>query len=357
MKDKAQLLESVDRFRQGFWAKKSVDHPPVGIVSEEVFMPIKYLRKEFTCSEIQPKDVNENLFVTDYEFAFSERSVNRDDYLPFLAAWRAVPWLEAICGCPVRYSTGSLAPGHFAKSLNELAKLQMPANAEWLNCLRRRTDWLVEILPADCWVSPTILRGPSDVLAAMRGLTEFYYDLADNTKMLDSIAARINKVLLATIEMHFAAVQPKLGGYGHIYGYWAPGETVVIQEDVMGMCSPNIYHDIFMKYNTRIVECLGGHVLFHLHSTGYQHCRDVLKIDGLAGIQLTVESNGPDLLDMLDDLRFILNESRLILFVNHGFEDLRRVLCNLPREGLYLIIPDKYVKTEKAFRTFIRSNF
>jgi hypothetical protein len=39
------------------------------------------------------------------------------------------------------------------------------------------------------------------------------------------------------VDLHYSLLRPKLAGFGHIFGYWAPGKTVVIQEDAMGMCS------------------------------------------------------------------------------------------------------------------------
>lgn len=358
MKDKGQLLESIERFRNGFWAKKCTNRPPIGIVPDDIFTPIKYLREDFSRAEMQPADLdNDELCASDYEFAFVNRPIARDDFMPFSASWRAIPWLEAICGCPIRYPTGSLAPAACVNSLQELADIKLPANRQWLDCLANQTRRLLEHLPDDCWASPTILRGPSDMLAAMRGITDFCYDLVDDISIIDRAAAKVNTMLLDVLDTHFSIVPAKLGGFGHIYGYWAPDKTVVIQEDVLGMCSPVIYREVFMKYNTAIIKYLGDCVLFHVHSTGYRHYKDVLDIEGIAGLQLTVEANGPTLLDMLADLRYILGKSRLILFVDHYFEQLPAVLRKLPKEGLYLIISDKFVSSENDFREFMQTNW
>ena len=83
--------------------------------------------------------------------------------------------------------------------------------------------------------------------------------------------ASVNQALMMEIDIHYSLVQPKLGGYAHIFGYWAPGKTIMLQEDALGMCSPSIYRDIFMQFNAEIVKHLGPHVLFHFHSTGYKH--------------------------------------------------------------------------------------
>ena len=352
MKQKTRLLESIDRFRRGFWQKETIDRPPVAIVPEDMFMPIKFLRRELSCRYIQPEHVTEALYMSDYEFT-SFRAVQSDDWIPFSAAWRAIPWLEAICGCAVRNSHGSLAAQSCIDSTTGLRDIEMRANNTWLECLKQQTEQLATTMPQDCWVSPTILRGPSDVLAAMCGLTEFYCRIADDISLLDEAVAQVNNILLNVLDVHFSIIPPKHNGYGHIYGYWAPDKTVVIQEDVLGMCSPDVYTDIFMRYNTAIVEHLGKCVLFHLHSTGYQAYKHVLKIPNIAGIEITVEANGPSLFDMVPLLKDITQNFRLILFVNHYFEQLSEVLNQLPKEGVYLIILDKYIDSENKFNEFV----
>ncbi len=350
MKNSKQLSESIQRYDQVFWGKRSTGRPPVSIMGDDVYMPIQYLNKEFTQPVISPQDMEQGLSATDYDFVSSHKAIANDDFIPFSSPWRAIPWLEAMCGCPVRYATGSLAPGHFVRSLNELAEIELPVNAQWLEVMKDHLQYLAAALPSDCWLSPTILRGPSDVISAMRGLTEFYCDLTDDVSIIDSTAEKVNQLLIDTLDLHFSIVEPKSGGYGNIFGYWASEKTVVIQEDVMGMCNPDTYGEIFMRYNQQLVSHFGGSILFHLHSSGYRHYRKVLEIDGLGGIELTVELKGPGLLDMVDDLRYILEKSRLILFVDHCFEQLPEALNKLPKEGLYVIISDKYISAEKRTR-------
>ena len=190
----------------------------------------------------------------------------------------------------------------------------------------------------------------------MRGQDKFFYDLYDGIEAIDHAAGRVNRLLLDLLDWHFSAIAPKQGGFGHIYGYWAPGPTVVIQEDVLGLCAPAIYREVFAKYNAQAVEHLGQHVLFHLHSTGLAHWRDVLAIPGLAGLQLTVEANGPPLAKLVPVLREVLERSRLILFVDHGFDQLAAVLRQLPTAGLYLLLRDDNIRDDAAFRQFTNEN-
>jgi hypothetical protein len=357
MKTQAQLIESIQRFQVSFWDRKSTDRSPLGIYDEDIFLPIKFLRRAFTGSTVFPEDVNGDLVASEYEFSFTDRAVSCDDFTPFAAPWRGIPWLEAVCGCPVRYSQGSLAPGHFVESADELAHLPIPAPNGWLDCLRRETQRLEAQAAPDCWVSPSILRGPSDALAAMRGMTEFFLDLNDNPRAVERAASRVNQALVMEIDTHYSIVQPKLGGYAHIFGYWAPGKTIMLQEDVLGMCSPSIYRDIFMPFNAAIVKHLGPNVLFHFHSTGYQHYKHVMNIPGIAGAEMTLETIGPTLQDLVPVFREILDKTRLILQVCTGFEHLPEALRKLPREGLFLLIPSKYIPTDEAFREFVSANW
>jgi hypothetical protein len=164
---------------------------------------------------------------------------------------------------------------------------------------------------------------------------------------------RVNALLIKALDMHYSTVQPKLGGFGHIFGYWAPGKTIVIQEDVMGMCSPNMYRDLFMQNNAELVRHLGTHVMFHLHSTGYQHYKHVLNIPGIAGLEMVLESIGPTALDLVPVFREILEKSRLMLHIGNGFEHLPQVVNKLPKEGLFIAIADKYIRNDEEFHDFV----
>ncbi len=353
MRTESQLLETIDRFQKSFWNKERANRPLIGVYDERVFLPINFLRQTFPNPTVTPEDVTEDRVMTEYEYTFQNRSVSCDDFMAFSAPWRGIPWLEACCGCPVRYSDGSLAPGHIVEAPENFAALPIPAPNPWFDCMRHETERLQAQQPADCWISPSILRGPSDILAAMRGMKDFYLDLHDNPQAVADAAVRVNALLIRALDMHYQSIQPKMGGYGHIFGYWAPGKTIVLQEDVMGMCSPGTYRDFFMPGNAEVVRHLGECVMFHLHSTGYKHYKHVLNIPGIAGLEFVLESIGPTALDLVPVFREILEKSRLMLHVGSGFELLPQVLAQLPKEGLFVAIPDKYIHNDREFHEFV----
>ena len=132
MKTQDQVIESIGRFRESFWDRKSTSRPPVGIYDENTSLPINFLRQPFTRPTVRPEDLSGDFVATEYEYSFGKRSVIADDFMAFAAPWRGIPWLEAVCGCQVRYSEGSLAPAHFVESLDALEQIPIPAVNGWL---------------------------------------------------------------------------------------------------------------------------------------------------------------------------------------------------------------------------------
>ena len=355
MRSEAQLRQTTRHFQDCFWDRKTSCRPVVGIYSDAVFLPIDFLRRPFPHSLVTPEDVTPELAMTEYDYWFQnrDRDVSCDHQIAFSAAWRGIHWLEAWCGCPVRYAEGALAPIHFVSSAEELETIPIPGENAWFECLRGHTERLENQAQPDCWISPAILCGCSDVLAAMRGLPNFMVDLHDNPGAIKRAARRVNSLLLRALDLHYSIVKPKLGGYGHKYGYWALGKTQVIQEDAMGMCSPAMYREVFTEGNGAVVKHLGPYVLFHLHSPGCKHYRDVLSVPGIAGLEIYMEQGGPTLIDMLPVLREALEKSHLILHVASCFEQLPEVLRKLPREGLFLAISNLSIRSDAEFRNFV----
>jgi hypothetical protein len=357
VKTLAQMDAAIDRFRTAFW-KRCAGRPPIGVAPSRSWLPISYLQNSDKLPlYLQPGEIDGLGVSSDYADAARDRRVFIDDWVPYTAAWRAVPWLEAMCGCPVRCASGSLAPEHCVANVSLLEAWPIPAAPVWQQEMATQTSCLVRNSPEDCLVSPTILRGPADVLAAMLGLTEFYLALHDAPSVLAATAARINALQLATLLDHFSRVPARRAGYGHIYGYWSPSPSTVIQDDVLGMCAPKVFREHYQELSASLVRDFPGSVFYHLHSTGIRHINDVLAIPGLAGVELTLEGTGPTLSELLPLILRILEQTRLILFVDHGFEELPEALKVLPHDGLYVIVSDQDVTDADSYATLLhRSN-
>ena len=79
----------------------------------------------------------------------------------------------------------------------------------------------------------------------------------------------------------------------------------------------------------------------------------MLAVPGLAGLEFTIEANGPPPVDLVPVFREILQQQRLILFADAWFEQLPAVLRQLPREGLYVIVRDDCIRSNAEFGQFV----
>jgi len=92
----------------------------------------------------------------------------------------------------------------------------------------------------------------------------------------------------------------------------------------MGMCSPAVYREVFWPGNCQVGEHFGDHLFVHVHSPGVDPWRDVLEIPGLAGMELTMEFNGPPILDTGPVLREIVRQAEpqrgdyLLVYFSNG---------------------------------------
>ena len=84
MKTQAQLIESIQRFQESFWDRKSTDAASGGIYDENIFLPINFLRQPFTRPTVCPEDVNGDLVASEYEYSFAHRAVTCDDFMRIL---------------------------------------------------------------------------------------------------------------------------------------------------------------------------------------------------------------------------------------------------------------------------------
>ena len=58
-----------------------------------------------------------------------------------------------------------------------------------------------------------------------------------------------------------------------------------------------------------------------------------------------------------EGLRAILERTRLILMVDAWYEQLPAVLRQLPKDGLYVVVSDRFIHDDAGFREFVAANW
>lgn len=95
------------------------------------------------------------------------------------------------------------------------------------------------------------------------------------------------------------AMLPDHDGVATLFGMYCPGRGVLWSEDFIALCGPDIYKDLVLPCDSRIVEHTDTSYI-HIHSGGIKCLEYILKIPGLSGLEISYDPNGPSLEEILE---------------------------------------------------------
>ncbi|NIV30391.1 MAG: hypothetical protein GWN58_13115, partial [Anaerolineae bacterium] len=129
--------------------------------------------------ELRPSDLNFEKFRPDYERLFANHRATGVD-VPWAAfPLMTMPWVEAIIGCPIHHRDGNIWAGHWLDTYERRDEIELRPGNPWLERLLEFTDWLARVSDGRFPVSVSLMRGPLDLLAAIRGSERMCLDLFD----------------------------------------------------------------------------------------------------------------------------------------------------------------------------------
>jgi hypothetical protein len=249
---------------------------------------------------------------------------------------RALPWMEAIIGCGVHVSDRSLAMTAVTPEVApDPGRLDLDSNG-WLRLMTAFTQNLAHHFGNRYPVGQTLMRGPSDMLAALLG-HGFYTELCDNPSSLKALARQCADIWIKVLQTQYRFIPAYEGGYvAGTMGLWAPGPVAVYQEDAAGFISESMYREVFWECDVAIAEAF-PYSLLHLHSAALHILTAVLEIPSLTAVNVVVDPLGPSLSALLPDLRRIQAAGKALhLHGDLSPEDVRLVRSALSADGLCL---------------------
>jgi hypothetical protein len=186
-------------------------------------------------------------------------------------------------------------------------------------------------------VTMTVLKGPSEIMTAMRGYERLCLDFYDCPEEVHGLASFCTDIWIEVARSLFEIIPPFDGGYAAPrLEVWAPGRLVRFEEDAVILFSSDTYREFILEYDRRIASSF-DYSLMHTHSGDTKFIRDLLEIDELPCVQVTIDPNGPhytELIPLLKDTQ----EAGKALIVTHelGDEDLDILAEELSPKGLVL---------------------
>ncbi len=220
-------------------------------------------------------------------------------------------WTEAILGCPVRVVTGGPWAEPFFEEGTDLGRLT--ADERWLKKLDAFVDFLVARAGGRHPVGQPLFRGPVDMMASALGHERMCVAFVESPEWADAFLEVCAEVFIEAARRRLDHTPPFEGGYISGYGIWAPGSVVRTQVDNATLLSPGVYRERVLPHDRRVIEAFDC-PLIHLHSGCLHIVDDLLRVEALRAIQVSIDyPGGPLASEVMPIFRRVLREKPLIV--------------------------------------------
>jgi hypothetical protein len=209
----------------------------------------------------------------------------------------------------------------------------------WTQKLLELMQALLEHSRGRFQVSPTLMRGPCDILAAMRGATQLPLDLLDTPDRVVPALERCADIWRQLARAQLDLIPPSGQGYMALDAAlrtWAPDKLLWLQEDAMSLLSPTLYRKYVCPLDARL-SALFPCVAFHLHGSALWAVDEVLRLPGVDVVELNLEAAMCDVEGTFAGWRKIQQRKPLVIWrmMSADFPSwLARVARELPARGL-----------------------
>ena len=345
----------MDRHR-AFWIRQDTDRPLLGcVIGFFVNERFPRLMEAMPAGLVKPEDIRVDLFLEDCERLYQHYQEIDDDYPYAAAPFPGIPWMEAIMGCPVYSSETSFWVEPCVKDW-EAWHWQRPClEDQWTRKLLELMQALVKHSNERYPVAPTLMRGPSDILAAMRGATQLPLDLIDFPDVMGRAAGLCADVWIEVGKAQLSLIPESSEGY--MAGdaglrTWAPDKVIWLQEDAMALLSPELYSKFFFPLDRHIAgefPCTA----FHLHGSALWGIDQLAGVPEIDVLELNLEAAMCDIEGTFQGWKKIQANKPLViwrLYENDFWPWLDRTLAELPSRGLSIQVTVKDVEEGKKVK-------
>jgi hypothetical protein len=301
------LREVLARHR-AFWQCGSANQPLVG----KVRMPRNPL-DDFDWGlpegqgKLEPQLVVVDHFLPQVEEYYQAGGVLDGDLFWPVVPTRSIPWLEAIMGASIFYSNDHGVVSIFAEPVisdwdHAPAVVPLPKNP-WFLKLVEFVKGLARVSGGRFPLAGSHVRGPWDMVSALRGMSKVLGEFYSNPDRLTCLAEQCTDLWIQVVKRLAEIVPPWEEGYVGVFGLWAPGFSPMPQDDMSVSVSPRMYKEILALADLRTVETF-EYPMFHTHSGGVHHLDAILGLLTHGGsLNVVIDDTGLELGSLIPLLR------------------------------------------------------
>jgi hypothetical protein len=336
----ADVEEKRDRYTR-FWNRSPVERPLIGFSVGGWFPLQSYgaMQKLRRKPGLAPEDLRPEEFLPDYEGVVSLWDGVEDDMIRGVAPIPPFPWLEAMLGCRVQIGDESVWAEEGGFEYAALDRVDFSDENPWR---RKYLDFVATLkgyFGGRVPVGQPILRGPSDMIAAMRGSSEMIFDFYDRPDEFRQLAERCTEFAIGLVRTQHAVTGPFAGGYLiEQLGLWAPDRLARLQEDSSALFSPALYTTLLQPWDRRMAEAF-PFAAIHLHSSSLFLLDRILDVETLGCIQINKDVGNAAIAEMMPYFQMVQTRNRSLLIRGKlDLADLALLRGTLSPNGLYLQI-------------------
>jgi hypothetical protein len=324
-------------FHRAFWGRELTSTPLVatGIVGRYSRLGMFYHPDLPLEGYFSPDMIRVDELINRYQRWFERDGILENQVFRLASVEHTVCWLEAILGCPIRYSFV-----HDTMWAEESADRVWPpplpdvTTNPWFKKLIELSQAFDQAFHGRFPIGTLQLRGATDLLGAYLGGSQLCLLAYDDPEGLQTAVSRTTELCLQVAQAQLTAIRPVQGGYFNYFQVWAPGTTVVWSQDLSTLFSPEMYGEFFLPFDRRLAGVC-QYPLLHVH-TSELHCFPLwAEIEGL-NLEVTVDSTGTTLAEILP-LLDRLQEQKIALMVQvQNNQELELAQSALSPQGLHL---------------------
>jgi hypothetical protein len=306
----------------------------------------------FEDKRITPDMLDVDGFLCDYERMFLETESIGQTAFWVAEPFNAVPWLEAIMGCPI-YGTASSLISHPVESPFDAIDRVIDDDNPWVKKYFEFARKLVKLSGGRFPVGQSLLRGMSDVAGALIGQKEFIYAAYDEPEKLAKLMNKIADVFLYMIRRLYEEIPPYQGGYTiGLFHVWTPDQCIWYQEDLVALLSPAIFRDFIRQPDERLCAAF-PYSMMHVHPSAFSTLDDIMTLEKLTAVEVNKDTGGPNVRQMLPQIRKIVGKKNVIIWGELDREDIDCIYEELPPKSVMLHIVMPQIGDAQAMMEYI----
>ena len=326
---KPNIEKIIERYK-AFWAVDVLDRPPI--------------RVRFTTDHMVDDEWSQAVSTPEGHFAYWERYAQsraclEDDEVPTATLDLGPAFMAAVMGASISFSNGTSWCNHIISDLSDISvlrELRFDKTNPAISGFLERAEYFSVHAKDKLAVGIALLVGGSDVLGALRGITEAYADMCEDPEGFSVLLKICTDAWLAVQKLQFQTVPSIFGGFCDNYGIWTPGKSGYISNDISTCVSSEMYRTLMLEEDSRMSEILDCSWI-HTHSVQARLIPDFLEIRGLHGIQIVNDGiAGPGFSEVFPFAQMVQKSGKCLLLRKYTMEELMPFLPKLSPKGLLI---------------------